>query len=573
MPKPRSRHAMCAAIASVGGFLAISNAAQAQQITWIGGSGTWTNAANPEFWNPADEPDDDEDAVFNTPHIVVLGNNNSVASLTLSGGMLLDSAGADITVANQVRLTGPGTRLAVSGATSLLRADAIRLDGVSSIELNGGVITMDMLVGHGLFDINAGATLRGIGTINLTDTPTVGTTVIVNDGTITAGIIPITDPPPAATLLINGVVVHARIDLDGTTGTGVVNILRNQTLDTNLTPSDEYSGTMNLYHDSTFRMVAPWIIDTGTVYARTGAAGLTPAGVAHVAGGTLTMAGGTISVLDTDGAIHFDAPLVMNGGTVQTNGRVVLNAYGRIGATAVLAGTGSLVVSSSGSLTIDHTATVGIRVRNEGTLSIAGDSAAGQATVRHFEQAESGRLKMQLGGSGSTLFDRLTVSGNAVLDGELRISLVNAFKPLPGHTYDVMTYLSRTGEFDLINQTGIPGLTLTQSYGANALVLTAGWALPGDADMNLRVDVLDLVALASNWLGRASWLGGDFDGNGMVDQHDLGLMAMHWNTTLPAGSFVEMAASLGLPAETVPEPVMAWLVPMVACILPRRRHR
>jgi hypothetical protein len=54
--------------------------------TWIGGNNPWdgTNAN----WNPADEPDADDVAIFNTADIVNMANaTDTIMGLTLSGGI------------------------------------------------------------------------------------------------------------------------------------------------------------------------------------------------------------------------------------------------------------------------------------------------------------------------------------------------------------------------------------------------------------------------------------------------------------------------------------------------------
>lgn len=42
-------------------------------------------------WCPADEPDSDDTAIFNTPNSVDLGSNNSILALTMSGGISLNT--------------------------------------------------------------------------------------------------------------------------------------------------------------------------------------------------------------------------------------------------------------------------------------------------------------------------------------------------------------------------------------------------------------------------------------------------------------------------------------------------
>ena len=53
--------------------------------TWIGGNVDWVDGGVTTNWTPADEPDADDTAIFNTANAVSLGSNNTVIGLTLSG--------------------------------------------------------------------------------------------------------------------------------------------------------------------------------------------------------------------------------------------------------------------------------------------------------------------------------------------------------------------------------------------------------------------------------------------------------------------------------------------------------
>lgn len=69
------------ALALVG--IASGSAVQADQISWIGGNANWD--ATITRWNPNDEPDPDDEAIFNTSHSVNLANSSeSILALTMS---------------------------------------------------------------------------------------------------------------------------------------------------------------------------------------------------------------------------------------------------------------------------------------------------------------------------------------------------------------------------------------------------------------------------------------------------------------------------------------------------------
>lgn len=80
------------------------------------------------------------------------------------------------------------------------------------------------------------------------------------------------------------------------------------------------------------------------------------------------------------------------------------------------------------------------------------------------------------------LFDQFLISGDAVLNGTLNISLIDAFLPSVGDTFEIMEFGSHLGTFDTVNGLDLGGglfldavfantsLTLvTQQSGANPI--------------------------------------------------------------------------------------------------------
>ena len=54
--------------------LALSSVAVALDRTWIGGNVDWVDAGAATNWNPNDEPDSNDTAIFNTANAVSLGS-------------------------------------------------------------------------------------------------------------------------------------------------------------------------------------------------------------------------------------------------------------------------------------------------------------------------------------------------------------------------------------------------------------------------------------------------------------------------------------------------------------------
>lgn len=93
--------------------------------------------------------------------------------------------------------------------------------------------------------------------------------------------------------------------------------------------------------------------------------------------------------------------------------------------------------------------------------------------------------------------------------------------------------------------------------------------LAGDANLDGKVNSLDLAVLASHWQQPGyAFEGGNFDQIGLVDINDLFILASHWQSG--SDSLGGALISLGLPGAVVPEP--AGLVALLgAGLLLRRR--
>ena len=84
---------------SLGGLLLLgASPLQALDRTWIGGNVDWLDGGSAANWNPADEPDADDVAIFNTNNAVTLGSNNSIVGLTMSASVELDVSTFTLTV-------------------------------------------------------------------------------------------------------------------------------------------------------------------------------------------------------------------------------------------------------------------------------------------------------------------------------------------------------------------------------------------------------------------------------------------------------------------------------------------
>jgi hypothetical protein len=346
---------------------------RAANITWIGGNSTWTEGVT-TGWNPVDEPDTDDTAIFNTSHAVELGSNNTVIGLTLSGGIDVFTNDFDLTVDGLVQVSDANTNLIVGGADSQLEIDNLTINNGADVEIDGGIIRLDIQPNASLVDINAGGELLGHGTLRVADILNVVTTQIVNDGSITAQRSPLVifGAPQVGTLLLVASDTDARIDLDGAGEAGGVIVRRNQTLDVDIPLADIFNGSIEMFHDTTLDISTAWIfgagatlnVDNGAVIGLPGIA----AGTSTIAGSSFSQNSGTITVLDADGTLKFDAPLSMNGGTLTNNGHVIFNQ------TATIAAAANFDMVGDADLTVEANRTVNI---NQTNFNLDGSGAGG----------------------------------------------------------------------------------------------------------------------------------------------------------------------------------------------------
>ena len=97
-------------IASVAFILLLhARPALALPRTWIGGNVDWIDGGSTANWNPADEPDSDDEAIFNSASTVNLGSNNSINGLTMSAGIDLFTNDFDLDVNGLVQLVDSST--------------------------------------------------------------------------------------------------------------------------------------------------------------------------------------------------------------------------------------------------------------------------------------------------------------------------------------------------------------------------------------------------------------------------------------------------------------------------------
>ncbi|MCA9238520.1 MAG: hypothetical protein KDA44_23775, partial [Planctomycetales bacterium] len=243
--------------------------------------------------------------------------------------------------------------------------------------------------------------------IELNDNPASPTTLLNNNGTLTAGYSGgiVFLPQPASRLHITATNGNARVDLDGSGGNGQVDVFSNATLDIDVAVNDGVDGTMNLSAGSTLDVQDAWSfggamnVNTPGVFIGFGGAAAT------IDGGTVTQYGGTI-MLDTPNvdALRFAAPFIANGGAIVNHGRITFDADATINAGSDFQMNGeyaSIIVGAGATVRIDD---VNYNLDGDGT-------ATNVATV-----GEGGRLDLNLGAGADVVMDNVINLNGGQLD-------------------------------------------------------------------------------------------------------------------------------------------------------------
>ena len=247
-----------------------------------------------------------------------------------------------------------------------------------------------------------------------------------------------------------------------------------------------------------------------------------------------------------------------------------------------IAGTGVLTVTNGGVVAAAGGVSVGPRGTIQGNSHVAAnvvnggvvapgvpdgaDQTAALATLHvdgDYTQTAAGELNIQL--ASLTSFDKLAISGQAALDGTLKLSLFDGFMPVVGSAFQVLTAtggISGTFDVEFVTigpATGGPGFVAI--YSNSDVVLKLINFPPGDYNRNGVVDAADYTVwrdtLGSTTDRRAN---GDNTGAsmGVIDMADYEVWQAHFGeSALGAGAG---AGSGSLNGASLPEPASFALV-------------
>jgi T5SS/PEP-CTERM-associated repeat protein len=296
------------------------------------------------------------------------------------------------------------------------------------------------------------------------------------------------------------------------------------------------------------------------------------------------------ALLTISGGAHVTSGTGQIGFTATGNGSVRVSGAGSrwINTESLyvgVVGTGELIVSGGGVVAVDDLLSVGPRgtiqgsstiaadIRNGGivapgiTSAIAPNAALGTLQVSgNYQQTAAGTLEIQL--DSPTVFDKLSISGEAALAGALELSFSNnGFSPTAGMIFEILR--ADGGVFNSFSTVSLPALDPDLTWNviySNFTVLLSVMNIPvGDYNHNGFVDAADYVVWRDTLGQMGIGLAADGNHNGSVDAGDYDVWRANFGK--PA---IGAGAAAGRSSSVVPEPlsIALWLL---ALPLLRRR--
>ncbi|MEQ1858731.1 MAG: FG-GAP-like repeat-containing protein [Chthoniobacteraceae bacterium] len=255
-------------------------------------------------------------------------------------------------------------------------------------------------------------------------------------------------------------------------------------------------------------------------------------GFANSASGTLNKTGagtttqfyqftnaGTLNA--TSGTVDINSGFTQTAGSTVLGGGSITGAFGFNFQGGELRGTGSI-----GAGIINNT---GATVRPGGT------GAAGTITITGgYTQGNGGRVAVEIGGTGAGQFDVLAVTGNAIIDGAMDVSLLGGFTPASIDTFRVLTGGSRSGQFQIVN-----GPLVGQYNATNVTLISTPGMFVWDAG----------AGVDTSWFNPANW-----SPDGVPGATDSATLNINATATLPSSTSVGTWIHGGTSAATLTIP-------------------
>jgi YD repeat-containing protein len=215
---------------------------------------------------------------------------------------------------------------------------------------------------------------------------------------------------------------------------------------------------------------------------------------------------GSLGVLEavTNGTTLTIGPdITLRGGRGQVGG---LRRWGR---TMSVVNQGTIIAQTAGQTLLFQGVGAGSTVQNQGMLQASGGvlevsnlnsnsgaiiaGAGGLISVNGALNLEATSvLHVDLGGTRLAEHGRIAVSGAATIAGAFQVALVSGFHPDVGDEIEVLTYGSRSGDFDQVDGTDLgDGKTLLLDFRATSLVIAIAAALGAGKTIAWEYDATD----------------------------------------------------------------------------------
>ena len=184
-----------------------------------------------------------------------------------------------------------------------------------------------------------------------------------------------------------------------------------------------------------------------------GAAGVSPVPV-------LTL--GTEQTLRVGGGNNLQCNVpVQCEGTIEVDGNLTTASEVVVTETGVLTGRGVLQMNGGATAMVDGTVRPG---SSPGILTVSGNLVMGPTAA----------LEIEIGGAASGQFDRLNVTSGAVVDGTLKVRLVNGYVPPVDQSFTILTGNGVSGTFSSVEIDAAGSRrTFDVVYNPNSVVLTS----------------------------------------------------------------------------------------------------
>jgi hypothetical protein len=230
---------------------------------------------------------------------------------------------------------------------------------------------------------------------------------------------------------------------------------------------------------------------------------------------------------------------------------------------------GALIVPDGSHIVADNLADIDVLLDMQGAFRPGNSEGIGRVDLFDYQNSGTSELFVELTGTALNAFDRLVLSGDAVIDGSLNIDIDLGFVPALGQTFNIITGNAVTGEFDLVDMSGMPaGLTFNVEYLQNAVQLQVvnKPIYAADFDNDGDVDETDYVI----WRGAFNLNQlGDADGDNDSDAADWTI----WRDTLGSGPLPPGSGSFANSAVPEPTSLVLLVVGVTLGGLVRRRQR